>query len=104
MPEGVLLRESLTHKDLDRYSCIVMDECHERALNTDVLFGLMKQILQRRHDLKLIVTSATMDSERFSVYFGGAPVFRIPGRTFPVEVLYSKSPVEDYLDGAVKQI
>ena len=104
MTEGVLLRESLTSRDLDRYSCLIMDEAHERALNTDVLLGLMKQIFARRRDLKLLVTSATMDADRFSAFFGGAPIFRIPGRTFPVEVLYSKASVEDYLDGAVKQI
>ena len=104
MTEGVLLRESLTSPDLDKYSCIVMDEAHERALNTDVLLGLMKKIITRRRDLHLIVTSATMDADRFSLFFGSAPVFRIPGRTFPVETLYSKTPVEDYLDGAVKQI
>ena len=104
MTEGVLLRESLTSPDLDKYSTIVMDEAHERALNTDVLLGLMKKIITRRRDLHLIVTSATMDADRFSAFFGSAPIFRIPGRTFPVDVLYSKTPVEDYLDGAVKQI
>ena len=104
MTEGVLLRESLTSPDLDKYSCVVMDEAHERALNTDVLLGLMKKIITRRRDLHLIVTSATMDADRFSHFFGSAPIFRIPGRTFPVEVLYSKTPIEDYLDGAVKQI
>ena len=104
MTEGVLLRESLTSPDLDKYSCLVMDEAHERALNTDVLLGLMKKVITRRRDLHLIVTSATMDADRFSLFFGSAPIFRIPGRTFPVEVLYSKTPIEDYLDGAVKQI
>lgn len=78
-------------------------QAHERALNTDVLFGIMKKLLARRNDLKLIVTSATMDAERFSVYFGGVPIFKIPGRTFPVDVQFSKSVCEDYLDSAVKQ-
>jgi len=81
-----------------------MDEAHERALNTDVLMGLIKKILARRRDLKLIVTSATMNAERFSKFYGGAPEYTIPGRTFPVDVLWSKSPCEDYVDSAVKQI
>lgn len=104
MTDGVLLRESLVEPDLDKYSCIIMDEAHERALNTDVLMGLIKKVLSRRRDLKLIVTSATMNADRFSKFFGGAPEFIIPGRTFPVDIQYSRSPCEDYVDSAVKQV
>lgn len=104
MTEGILLRESLNEPDLDRYSCVIMDEAHERALNTDVLMGLFKKILQRRRDIKLIVTSATMNSKRFSDFFGGAPEFIIPGRTFPVDVMFHRSPVEDYVDQTVQQV
>ena len=71
-----------------------MDEAHERSLNTDVLFGLLRSIIGRRQDMKLIVTSATMDSQKFADFFGNVPVFNIPGRTFPVEVMYSKNVVE----------
>lgn len=103
MTDGVLLRETLREADLDQYSAIIMDEAHERSLNTDVLFGILKQVVARRRDFKLIVTSATLNAQKFSDFFGSVPVYHIPGRTFPVNIMFSKTPSEDYVDAAVKQ-
>ncbi|KAM3162220.1 Pre-mRNA-splicing factor ATP-dependent RNA helicase PRP16 [Lachancea thermotolerans] len=103
MTDGILLRETLVSEMLDKYSCIIMDEAHERSLNTDVLFGILKNLLSKRRDLKLIITSATMNANRFSRFFGAAPQFTIPGRTFPVQVVYSRHPVSDYVESAIVQ-
>jgi len=101
MTEGMLLRECLIDFDLQQYAVIMLDEAHERTIHTDVLFGLLKKCVQKRKELKLIVTSATLDAVKFSEYFFGAPIFTIPGRTFPVEIMYTKDPEPDYLDASL---
>jgi ATP-dependent RNA helicase DHX8/PRP22 len=101
MTDGMLMREYLMDNKLSKYSVLMLDEAHERTIHTDVLFGLLKSLLKTRKDLKLIVTSATLDAEKFSAYFFDCPMFRIPGRTFPVETLHATEPESDYVDAAL---
>ncbi|MBE0586797.1 MAG: ATP-dependent RNA helicase HrpA, partial [Hydrogenophaga sp.] len=92
MTDGILLAETQTDPDLRAYDTIIIDEAHERSLNIDFLLGYLRQLLPRRPDLKVVVTSATIDAQRFADYFaskkGPAPVIQVSGRTFPVEVRY----------------
>ena len=104
MTDGLLLREILHDPNVDKYSVIILDEAHERTVDTDILLGVMKAVLRRRSDFKLIVTSATMDVQKFSDFFDSAPRFDIPGRMFPVEVKYQAALVEDYVSEAVLRV
>ncbi|HVM27537.1 MAG TPA: ATP-dependent RNA helicase HrpA [Mycobacteriales bacterium] len=88
MTDGVLLAELQRDRDLLAYDTVVVDEAHERSLNIDFLLGYLAQLLPRRPDLKVVITSATIETERFSQHFGGAPVVEVTGRTYPVEVRY----------------
>jgi ATP-dependent helicase HrpA len=88
MTDGILLAEMQRDRDLRRYDTIIIDEAHERSLNIDFILGYLKQLLPRRPDLKVIITSATIDPQRFSRHFDNAPVIQVSGRTYPVEVRY----------------
>lgn len=98
MTDGILLAELQHDRDLRKYDTIIIDEAHERSLNIDFLLGYLKQLLPRRPDLKLIITSATIDPERFAEYFSGAPILRVSGRTFPVEIRYRPLVGDQYDD------
>ena len=93
MTDGVLLAETRADPLLRAYDCIIIDEAHERSLNIDFLLGILKRVLARRRDLKVVVSSATLDTSRFAAFFDGAPVVSVPGRLFPIEVRYR--PPED---------
>ncbi|HHW9641475.1 ATP-dependent RNA helicase HrpA [Haemophilus influenzae] len=98
MTDGILLAEIQKDRFLNQYSCLIIDEAHERSLNNDFILGYLKQLLPRRRDLKLIITSATIDVERFSKHFNNAPIIEVSGRTYPVEVRYRPVVEEDDQD------
>ncbi len=99
MTDGILLAETQHDRFLERYDTIIVDEAHERSLNIDFLLGFLKTLLPRRPDLKVIITSATIDLQRFSEHFDGAPIVEVSGRTYPVETWYRPLAAEIDEDG-----
>ncbi|SFM26301.1 ATP-dependent helicase HrpA [Ectothiorhodospira mobilis] len=98
MTDGILLAELRSDPDLRAYDTLIIDEAHERSLNIDFLLGYLQRLLERRDDLKLIVTSATLAPERIAAHFGDAPIYHVPGRTYPVEIRYRPVNGEDGAD------
>ena len=107
MTDGILLAEIQTDRYLNQYDTLIIDEAHERSLNNDFILGYLKQILAKRPDLKVIITSATIDVERFSRHFNNAPIIEVSGRTFPVEVRYRpivEEEEQDQLQGILNAV
>lgn len=104
MTDGMLEREALNDSEMSRYSIIMLDEAHERTIATDVLFALLKKAAAKNPNLKIIVTSATLDSNKFSNYFNKCPILKIPGRTYPVEILYTREPEMDYFAAVLDSV
>lgn len=104
MTDGMLLREFLTEPDLAGYSALIIDEAHERTLSTDILFALIKDIARFRPELRVLISSATLNADEFCTYFDGAPSFYVPGRQFPVDIHYTPQPEANYLHAAITTV
>ena len=104
MTDGLLLRQMMSSPDLSDVSCIIIDEAHERTLATDVALGLLKDVARARPELRLIISSATINAQKFQKYFDDAPIFNCPGRRFPVDIYYSPQPEANYLAAAITTI
>jgi len=101
MTDGIFLRYLLSDNLLTDFSVIIIDEAHERSIYTDIIFGIIKELVQKRKDLKIIISSATLSTTKFQNYFFGAPITHVPGRRYPVDIYYTKSPEPDYIEAAV---
>ncbi|RDA87777.1 hypothetical protein CP532_2454 [Ophiocordyceps camponoti-leonardi (nom. inval.)] len=101
MTDGMLLREFMVEPKLDSYSVLMIDEAHERTVHTDILLALVRDLARERRDLKLLISSATMNAVKFSEYFDEAPIFNIPGRRYPVDIYYTPAPEANYLAAAI---
>ncbi|VEU22336.1 DEKNAAC103347 [Brettanomyces naardenensis] len=104
MTDGMLLREFMSDPELLSYSVMMVDEAHERSLHTDILLGLLKEVSAERPDFRILISSATMNAEKFSTYFDEAPIFNIPGRRFPVTIHYTLQPEANYLHAATTTV
>jgi pre-mRNA-splicing factor ATP-dependent RNA helicase DHX16 len=104
MTDGMLLREFMTEPDLGGYAAIMIDEAHERTVHTDILLALVKDLARERPDLKLLISSATMNAQKFADYFDEAPIFNIPGRRYPVDIHYTPQPEANYLAAAITTV
>ncbi|CEP21630.1 DHR2 [Cyberlindnera jadinii] len=104
LTDGMILREIMIDSSLSQYSTVIIDEAHERTVLTDLMMGFLKELLQKRKDLKVIIMSATLDAERFSKFFDNADILFVEGRMFKVEKLYLEKSVDDVVDSTIKTI
>ena len=101
MTDGIFLRYLLSDYQLNEFSVIMIDEAHERSIQTDIIFGVIKKLIEKREDLRVIISSATLSTLKFKNYFSEAEIIKVPGRRYPVDIYYTKSPEPDYIEAAV---
>lgn len=101
MTDGLLLHEFINDRDASNYGIIIIDEAHERNINSDIILGLLKQLSERRQDVRIVVMSATLEAEKFTNFFNKAPHLIVPGRLHPVDIIYTPEPVPDYVKAAI---